>query len=94
MLTADKTIKDGDHNYLQVNLKSDIIQDCKHSDEYRERVGGNCCDLYRYRAQDIRVQDCEHSDEYREYRESVGGNCCDLHRYRAQDTREPLKEYY
>ncbi len=54
MLTFDKTIKDGYHYQLKVYLENYIVQDCEHTDAYREKYGECCCDSHRYQDQDIR----------------------------------------
>ncbi len=46
--------KDGYHYHLKLWLKDYIVQDCKHSDGFRERFGGHCCNSRKYLGQDIR----------------------------------------
>ncbi len=51
-----KVIKDAYHYHLKVQLKDYIVQDCNHSDAYRERLREDCCNSHKYRGQDIRKQ--------------------------------------
>ncbi len=53
-LVIDKIAKDGYHYHLKLWLKDYIVQECKHSDSYRERFGEHCCNSHKYQDQDIR----------------------------------------
>ncbi len=57
MLSANKTSKaiiNGYHYQLKVSLKNFIVQDCEHSDSYRDKYGECCCNSHRHHGQDIR----------------------------------------
>ncbi len=48
-------VKGGYHYHFKVWLRNYIVQDCKHSDKYRERVEEeHCCNSHKYQGKDIR----------------------------------------
>ena len=47
-------VKDGFDYSLQFWIEDYIVQNCGHTNNFRARRGGNCCNGFKYAGQDIR----------------------------------------